>query len=179
MPLKYSQHNQYSPEFNPERCAASVPIGGRTPGFYQCQRSIKLKKDSDGDLWCWQHHPDAKKARPGEDLIIKYYAGFSYGEGSVAKVEIVKEAPKTYMLGNIEWRLGHSYDIWANRRSFKQGKGNWSDTSIEALDWLRSKYQDYIKALDQKLRDAKRGLEIVEQLDGGALTPLDWPERKP
>ena len=53
----YKPHSKYEAAFDPERCKASVPEGGRSGRFHQCLR----KPVKDG--WCWQHHPDTVEER--------------------------------------------------------------------------------------------------------------------
>lgn len=75
MSFIYKQHSRWEPEFNPAYCFASVFDNMRS---HQCQRDKNLKADSDGNLWCWQHHPDYvqkkrddEKARWHKEDVIK------------------------------------------------------------------------------------------------------------
>ena len=54
--------SKYEAAINPDKCKASVPMGGRSVGFYQCSRE-PMK-----DGWCWQHHPDKEKQRDEKAL---------------------------------------------------------------------------------------------------------------
>ncbi|KKM95324.1 hypothetical protein LCGC14_1189420 [marine sediment metagenome] len=63
MSFIYKQHDDYSSPFDSSRCAANVAWGGRSVSFHQCERNKKLKPDQDGNLWCWQHHPDYIKEK--------------------------------------------------------------------------------------------------------------------
>lgn len=57
----YGSVYRKKPDFS--RCAASVPDGGRWPGFHQCRR-----KNGHGPhgAWCKQHDPVAVKAKREE-----------------------------------------------------------------------------------------------------------------
>lgn len=60
MTREYSPYTGSDRPFNPERCKASVPFGGRSVSFHQCRR----KPWKDG--WCKQHHPDNEAKRREE-----------------------------------------------------------------------------------------------------------------
>lgn len=60
MTHEYSPYTGSDRPFNPERCKASVPFGGRSVSFHQCRR----KPWKDG--WCKQHHPDNEAKRRAE-----------------------------------------------------------------------------------------------------------------
>ena len=57
MGYEYEARSHYDPPFNPERCKAFVPDGGRLVSFHQCRRSPWK------DGWCKQHHPDTEAER--------------------------------------------------------------------------------------------------------------------
>ena len=57
MPSEYKPRDLYASPLNPDRCKASVPYGGRSVSFHQCQRAPWK------DGWCKQHHPDTEAER--------------------------------------------------------------------------------------------------------------------
>jgi len=57
MPSEYKPRDLYALPLNPDRCKASVPYGGRSVSFHQCQRAPWK------DEWCKQHHPDTEAER--------------------------------------------------------------------------------------------------------------------
>ena len=60
MPFEYKPHGLYAQPIDSDKCKASVPFGGRSVNFHQCQR--KAKRDG----WCTQHHPDSEAKRRAE-----------------------------------------------------------------------------------------------------------------
>lgn len=101
-----------------------------------------------------------------------YIASFEYGKPRLARVELIKETPKTYTVdGKSKVQLLDSYVYHPERISKSDGKYYVAKTKQEALNWLIEKMNRYIerekKGLEQA-RKTKRNLEKgIKEVNNG------------
>ena len=104
MTFKYKPHGLYARPISPARCPASVPNGGRSPGFHQCSR-----KPAAGGEWCHQHDPETVRKRDAarairwkeEEAAVKR-ARVSRGLGEATVDELRTELAKREALAQPE-----------------------------------------------------------------------------